>query len=411
MENTHPQEASPKHIVIVGGGFAGVAAGLKLVKNLKGHDVQITLIDKNFYHLFTPSLYEVASSEVPLKNIAIPLSVIFPKHVEILKDEVSAINTQEQKIVLKEAQKELSFDYLIIAVGSEPAYMHIPGLEENSVGLKSIQDAVMIKNKLKELGQREKDKDKKVQVVIGGGGFAGTELVAELVTYDDRLEKEFNLNRDCLDLTVIQGSDKLLKELSPRVSTLATKRVNFPNVHLAFGGHIKEVTKTTVLTDDGKSYPYDLLIWTGGVTPNRLAKNSNLPVTDHGAITVNNFLQVTGTENIFAVGDVAAFLDPKTGKPVPTVAQVAEEQGAIAGENVARLIKKLPLKPYPYRHFGYVVPLRGRFAVAELMYGIYLQGFLGWCLQQLVYLRYLLGILPFFKAFKRWNKFELELKH
>ncbi|HSA84032.1 MAG TPA: FAD-dependent oxidoreductase [Patescibacteria group bacterium] len=399
-----------KHIIIIGGGFAGVAAGLHLQKTLKGKEIQITLIDKNFYHLFTPSLYEVATSEVPLKNITIPLSVIFPKEIDTLKDEVTTINMIDNTISLKEQQKELRFDYLIIAIGSEPAYMHIPGLEEHSVGLKSIQDAVAIKNKIVGLCRREDATHKKMQLVIGGGGFAGTELAAELLTYKNKLAEQHHLDRDCMEVTVIQGSNHLLKELDPHVSKIAEKRVHFPNVHLAFGGHIKKVTKTDVLTDDGKSYPYDLLIWTGGVTPNRLAQKSNLPVTDHGAIKVNHFLQMEGTENIFAVGDVARFLDPKTQKPVPNVAQVAEEQGAIAGENIARLIRNKKLKPYPYRHFGYIVPLRGRFAVAELMFGIHFDGFLGWLLQQLVFLRYLLGILPIHKALKRWNTFEQELK-
>ncbi|MDE2588392.1 MAG: FAD-dependent oxidoreductase, partial [Patescibacteria group bacterium] len=243
----------------------------------------------------------------------------------------------------------------------------------------------------------------------GGGGFSGTEIAAELLTYKDRLAEQHKLDKDCLDITIIQGSDRLLKELDSHVSAIAQKRLTHPNVKFAFGGHIKEVTKNEVHTDNGKTYPYHLLIWTGGVEANHLAKTSGLPVNKRGQLQVNPYLQVEGYENIFAAGDIAGFIDPKTQEPVPTVAQVAEEQGEIVAENIIRATQGITFKKYKYRHFGYVVPLRGKYATAELMFNIHLDGFLGWVLQQLVYLRYLLRILPFKKAFTRWNEFEEKL--
>ncbi len=394
-------------IVIIGGGFAGVAAALQLKKRLKGK-VKITLIDRNPYHLFTPSLYEVATSEEPQKNIAIPFNLIFTKGVQIIQNEVVSIDTKTKQISLQDGLV-VGYDYLLIAGGSESAYMGIAGLQEKSIGFKTLQDALVIKEKIKNMCCEEGKCNRKVQVIIGGGGFAGTELAAELLTYKDKIAKQNNLDRECLDLTIIQGSDKLLKELSEHVSVLAQKRLNYPNVHLAFGGHIKEVTDKEVLTDDGKSYPYQILIWTGGVKPNHLATQSNLPVNDHGGILVDNFLQVQGVENVFAVGDIAGYVDPTTKEHAHTVAQVAEEQGHAAGENIARLIQNKKMEEYKYRHWGYVVPLKGYFAVAELT-GIHLDGFFGWILQQLVFLRYLLGILPFWKAFTRFNKFEMEME-
>lgn len=396
-----------KGVVVIGGGFAGVAATLQLRKKLKGK-VKLTLIDRNPYHLFTPSLYEVATSEEPQKNIAIPFDVILSKGVQILQNEVIGIDTKTKQISMQDGLV-IGYDYLLIAGGSEPAFMGITGLQEKSIGFKTLRDALLIKDKIKNMCCEEGKCNRKVQVVIGGGGFAGTELAAELLTYKDKIAKQNNLDRECLDLTIIQGGDKLLKELSEHVSVLAQKRLNYPNVHLAFGGHIKEVTDKEVLTDDGKSYPYQILIWTGGVKPNHLATQSNLPVNDHGGILVDNFLQVQGVENVFAVGDIAGYVDPVTKEHAHTVAQVAEEQGHAAGENIARLIQNKKMEEYKYRHWGYVVPLKGYFAVAELT-GFHLDGFFGWILQQLVFLRYLLGILPVWKAFTRFNKFEMEMK-
>lgn len=403
------EKTEEKHIIVVGGGFAGIAAILRLKRSLKDYPFKITLIDRNTFHLFTPSLYEVATSEEPRKNVAIPFSKIFHEGVQILHNTVSTIDPLTNTVTLSN-KETLTYNYLILTAGSQPAYMGIPGLEKYSTGFKTLQDALAIKKQIRELCCKEGKCNRKVKVVIGGGGFAGTELAAEILTYKDRIAVQNGLDKNCLDLTIIQGSNHLLNELDPRVSKIAEQRLNQPNVHFGFGGHIKEVTKDKVLTDNGKSYPYEILIWTGGVIPNSLAKLNNLPVTHRGGLVVNNFLQIQGFDNIFAAGDIAAYVDPWTQKPAPNVAQVAEEQGATAGENVAGLIKNEAIIPYHYRHWGYVVPLRGYFAVAELVYNIHLSGLAGWILQQLVLLRYLFGIMPMFRAVERFDTFELEME-
>src|SRR6185369_4650833 len=206
-----------KQIVIIGGGFAGVAAGLQLKKSLGSNDAEITLVDKNPYHLFTPSLYEVATSEVPQKNIAIPFDKIFEHGVKRVRGEVTSIDPKTNTLILTD-KTTIAFDYLVIALGSEPAYMGIPGLKENSVAFKWLRDAVTIKNQIKNMCCKEGKCDRKVQVIIGGGGFAGTELAAELLSYKDKIAVQNGLDKDCLDLTIIQGSDKLLKELNKHVS-------------------------------------------------------------------------------------------------------------------------------------------------------------------------------------------------
>jgi NADH:quinone reductase (non-electrogenic) len=403
------ESKEPRHIVVVGGGFAGVAAIHRILKHLFDIPVKITLIDRNTYHLFTPSLYEVATSEEPKKNVVIPFTKIFPKGVHFIHDEVEKIDTQNSKLILKR-KDEITYDYLILAAGSQPAFMNIPGLEKYGTGFKTLQDALMIKKQIGNLCCKEGKCNRKVPVLIGGGGFAGSELAAELLTYKDRIAIQNHLDKNCLDMTIIQGSDKLLKELSPRVSFMAEMRLSEPNVHFGFGGHIKEVTKDKVFTDNGKSYPYKILIWTGGVTPNELARKNNLPVTHRGELIINNYLQVKGFDNIFAAGDIAAFIDQSTGLPAPNVAQVAEEQGAVVGENVAAMIKNEAIIPYHFRHWGYVVPLKGYFAAAELFGFIHLSGFVGWIVQQIVLLRYLYGILPWWRAQERFDTFEMEME-
>ncbi len=395
-----------KHIVILGGGFAGVGAGIELKKLSKEH--KITLINNTSYQLFYPSLYEVATSEEPQKNVAIPLSEIFGSNFSYLNETVDSIDGKRQLVKLRDGL-EIPYDYLLISLGSQPAYYNIPGLKEHSIPLKTIHDAILIKKKIKTMYCNDSDQHKKMQVVIGGGGFTGTELAAELLQYKSNLAREHNYGTDCMNITIIQGSDRLLKELDNHVSSIAQKRLQQPQVNFAFGGHIKQVSETDVITDDGKSYPYDILLWTGGIEASHVAGKSGLPVDKRGQLLVDQTLQVQGYANIFAAGDNTVFIDPTTQKPIPTVAQVAEEQGHIAGKNIVQILNNQPLLPYHYRHFGYVIPIRGRFAVAELMKGVHFDGFAGWILQQLVFLRYLLGILPLHKALMKWNKFEMEM--
>ncbi len=408
-KSPHHLSQEEKHVVVVGGGFAGIGAIIKLRKKLYGVPHKITLIDKNTYHLFTPSLYELATSEEPKKNVAIPFSKIFSNGISMVHETVKTIDPTTNTLILND-KSTITYDYLILTAGSQPAFMGIPGLEKYGTGFKTLTDAMIIKDKIKNLCCKDGKCNRKVQVVIGGGGFAGSELAAELLTYKDRIAQQHGLDKNCLEMTIIQGSDHLLNDLDPRVSHIAEHRLDEPNVHFAFGGHIKEVTKTEVRTDNGKSFPYEILIWTGGVEPNSLAKSNNLPVTHRGGLIVNNYLQVKGFDNIFAAGDIAAYVNPETQRPAPNVAQVAEEQGATAGENVAAMITNETIKPYRFRHWGYVVPLKGYFAAAELIYKIRLTGFVGWILQQLVLLRYLFGILPWYKALSRFDTFEMDME-
>lgn len=395
-------------IVILGGGFAGISAGLYLKKTLSKTGAKLILIDTNPFHLFTPSLYEVATSEEPQKNIAIPFLEIFGNSIELITSEIIKIDPRSQNVKLKNG-KDISYDYLTIALGSEPEFYNIDGLVQYSFPLKTAADGLKIKDKIHKLCDLNAAKEKEVSIVVGGGGFSGTELAAELCGYVHELSKEHKISPKLFNICIIQGSEKLLKELDNHVSDIAEKRLSKMGAEMVFGSHIKKVTKDFVQTDKDEKFPYDILIWTGGVRANRVVADSGLPLNKGGQVLVNQYLQLNDHKNVFAVGDIAEFIDPTSGKIVPAVAQVAEDQGKIAAENIIRSIQKKPLTTYKYKHFGYIVPLKGRYAVFA-MGTLYIKGFFGWIIEQFVFLRYLLGILSFPKAFKRWNEFEKDLK-
>lgn len=355
------------NIVILGGGFAGIRAGLTLLDRIKSHDISVTLIDKNSSHIFTPSLYEVATAEESEKNVVIPYKLIFDNNLNLVQGIVEKIDTVSQKVLL-DNNRQYVYDYLICALGSESSSFDIEGVNEYGLPMKTLEDAIKIKQALKNAKK----------IIIGGGGFSGTELACELITHKGHL-----------DITLVQGSQVLLKELGGGVSVLAVKRLEKGNVHLILGEHIKKVTKDTVETESGNKFTFDVFIWTGGVKSNNLL----------GKVEIDDFLRVGRYKNIFAAGDVV----------VPGVAPKAEKMGEIAGENVIRSIKGEFLLSFSYRNMGYVVPLGGHFATFA-MGKFHISGIFAYILQQLIFLRYLLTIVPFFEAFRRFIRFEKNLK-
>jgi len=354
------------NIVILGGGFAGVRTALTLKNKIKSHNLHITLIDKNNFHVFTPSLYEVAMAEESEKNVVIPYRSIFRGSFNFVQGIVEEIDVLKQKILL-DNNRRYAYDYLICALGSKTADFGIEGIKEYSLPMKTLEDAIKIKKALKNAKK----------IIVGGAGFSGTELACELITHKGHL-----------DITLIQGSSILLKELGGRVSLLAKDRLEKGSVHLVLGERIKKVTKETIEVESGKTFPYDVFIWTGGV------KSVNLL----GKVEVDEFLKVFNYKNIFAVGDMV----------VPGVAPKAEKMGEIAAENVLRSIKGESLVSFSYHHMGYVVPLGSHFA-AFAMGKFHISGIPAYILQQFIFLRYLLTIVPFFEAMRRFIRFEKDL--
>lgn len=377
----------------MGGGFAGVFAAKALLEKTDRNDIHITLIDKNSYHLFTPSLYEVSASEEPKKNVCIPLKEILPR-ISMINDEVLRINKNEKTVQLK--TQTIEYDYLVIALGSETDYRDIPGLEEYSIPFKTLQDAVKIRELI-----REKLKAKnQVQVLVGGGGASGCEFSAELVHHLGKKVK----------VSLIQKSPQLVKELNMEAAKIAYQRLIRHGIEINFGQRIAKVHENFIETDTGDKYEFDIFVWAGGIRGNSVANDKGLIINDEGRILVNENLQVLGSENkqslrsdelIFAAGDIANVED----KQIPATVRVAREQGKIAALNIVHKLKNEPLEQYKFKNQIFIVPLVGKYAVVQFNDFI-IRGFLGWILEQIVFLRYLLTILPLTKAFKRWNRFE-----
>lgn len=401
-------------ILILGAGFGGVRCALDLEKN-PGGNLDIIVADKNDYHTFQPALYEVASAfyingdprkqKFAFKKIkqsaVVPYSEIFRgKNIKFMQAEVKDVDANEKKanFIFGESQ---SYDFLVLALGSETNFFGIPHLEEMSYPLKTAEDALNIKTKIDELFY-DKKSDEDIKIVIGGGGIAGSELAAELAGDIRKLVKKRGHLASKVSLTIIEASSNILGRAEPWVVKTVQKRIKDLGINALVSKKIIDVAKNEVLLEGGEKVPFDILIWTAGIKANGiLAKISGLQIDKTCKVAVDMSLQAHPHSNVFAVGDNTFCFDPEMQMAAPAMVQTAIDQGALAARNILNLINGKPLEKYKFKGVRFIIPLGGKFGIADLG-KIHIIGITAWILKQLTFLQYFASILPWFKAFRFW---------
>lgn len=398
-----------KNIIIVGAGFGGMTAALKLAKktNYFKNDFEIILIDQHNHQLYTPALYEIASipkenvADIALKSSILILieNIIKNKPIKFICDELIGLDKENKKIVLQK-NGELNYEFLILALGSETNYFNIPGLKEYSFPLKTFDDGVRLRDAFENL---VKTRDG-IRVIVGGAGSSGVELAAEFVNFVcDLKAKILNHQNKCdVEFTLVEGSPEILPGFKPWVINKAKQRLTDLGITIKTNKIIASVDKRELTYKDGAKETYDVLVWTGGVKGPLIFQKFNLPLSNKGSLVVNEYLEANG--NIFAIGDNSSFNDQATGKPLIWNVPVAETEGRLAAQNIIRAIAGKPKKKFvPMRKYPFILAVGKKYAIADLIF-IKFSGFWGWFLKQLVELRYLLFILPPIKALKIWLK-------
>ncbi|MBI4093250.1 MAG: NAD(P)/FAD-dependent oxidoreductase [Candidatus Kerfeldbacteria bacterium] len=402
-----------KQVVILGGGFAGLSAALQLA-NEPGfrRDYNVTLVDKNCYHLYHGLLYEVATAHFEIRpqdiqylqgGVCIRLKalgeLVTKRQIDFMQATVTGIDRQRQRVLCGH-EPDFGYDHLVIALGSEPTDYGIAGLREHSVSLRDIPDALAIRDKVRLLiAKSNQSPGTTRQIIVAGGGFTGVEFAGELLEYIRRLVRQRVIAPNAIGVTIVEASDALLKSLGADVSRAAQQRLARLGARFELGAPIARIGNQAVQLPDGRAIPFDLLVWSGGIQANRLLKSFDIPTVGRGQVAVEPTLRVKGSENLWAAGDCVMFIDPATGKPIPQVAPLASDAGRQVAKNVARSINGLPLLPWQPRHFGFVVPVGGKFAIARtrLLHG---QGLIAWILRRLIDLNYFMSIMSFRKALR-----------
>jgi len=390
-----------KKVIILGAGYAGVHAAKLLHKKYKKDlSVDIELIDKNPYHTLMTDLHEVAGNRIDESGVKVNLNKIFKeKRVNVTVDEIT--NIDFDKKVLHSDNYKYDYDYLIMGTGAEPCFFGVEGAEENSFTLWSLEDALEIKDHIKTMFERaknERDENKRQRMLsfaIAGGGFTGVEMVGELAEWRDKLCDTYAIDPSNVNISIVEGQEKLLPIISDKLSMKAQKRLENMNVNVLLNSFINKVDENFIELSDGSKVNTNTLIWTAGVQGCGFAEKVGLNIDRSKRIKSNKHLQALDHEDVYLVGDNVYFVEEGEDRPLPQIVETALQTAETAVNNVASKINNSDeLESFESNYHGFMVSIGSRYAVSNAG-GISLSGFPAMAMKHLVNLHYLWGVAGF----------------
>lgn len=395
-----------KHVVIVGGGFGGLAAAKKLVRS----GCRVTLIDKRNYHLFQPLLYQVATATLSPAHIAYPLrSVLRGSEVEILLGHVIEINKEEKWLLTQEGQR-VEFDYLILSCGSTYTYFDSPQFEKFAPGLKNIPQATEIRKNVLisfEEAERETDPEKTrafMTFVVVGGGPTGVELAGSLaeIAHHSLIKDFHNINTGLARVILVEAGPRILGTMPEDLSEEAAKQLMEIGVEIRTNSKVLDVTADGIKVGD-EFINTRTILWAAGVASVPINKKLGVALDRQGRVVVERDCSLKNYPYIFVIGDQAHHQYGSEGKPLPGLAPVAMQQGRF----VAKLIKKEirgnsgERDYFKYTDKGQMATI-GRSRAVAMYKGIHITGFLAWAAWLLIHVYYLIGFKNRLSVLFQW---------
>lgn len=386
-----------KKIVILGGGFSGVYTALHLQKHLKKQsDAEIILINKENYLVFQPMLAEVVGGSLGILDTVSPLRRLL-KGVTLYIREIDSVDFENRKVILSpqfsHKTLEIPFDHLVIALGNVTDFRQATGLHEHALPFKNLSDTLRIRNHVIEtLSEASIEPDPELRkmlltYVVGGGGFSGTEVVAEINDFVRRYQKEFpNIESKDIRVVLIHSKDRLMdRELSPSLGRYAQKILKKRGVEILFNQRLKTATPKGAILDNGEKILSKTVISTVPSSPNPIVEMMDLPKVK-GKIKTDASLLVEGSKSLWAIGDCAAIPDLNSKDSIcPPTAQFAIRQAKILGYNIAAVLQGKEKKNFRFKALGMLGALGHYSAVAEFFGKIKISGFFAWCLWRFIY--------------------------
>lgn len=385
----HASEAT--RIVVVGGGYVGMYAALRLQRKLRRGQASVTVIDPQPHMTYQPFLAEAAGGSIEPRHVVVPLRVVL-RHCHVLTARVTGVDHASRTVTVEVPDgrvEHLDYDILIMAPGSVSRTLPIPGLAECGIGFKTIGEAIFLRNHvLSRLDAAASTIDQGVRrklltFVVIGGGYAGIELLAELedmARYATRYDE--NIEPSDLRWVLVEAASRVMPEVSPKMGVYTVERLIERGIEVFLETKVTSVTGGHVVLDDGTEFDADTIVWTAGVRANPLLQRTDLPLTERGALRCTAALQVEGHPDVFAAGDCAAVPDLSRIKENPDAttspsAQHAVRQAKVLADNVLAHLDGRPLRDYVHGYAGSVASLGLYKGVAEI-YGIKLKGYLAW---------------------------------
>lgn len=387
-------------IVVLGGGFAGVAVAQRL-ERLSRRTLRwdVTLVSDSNFLLFTPMLSEVAGGTLQAQHVGAALRAACPR-TRFLLDRVNEIDLESHTVRL--ASGDVPFDHLVLAVGAEPTFRGLPGIEEHCLTLKSLRDATHLRDHvLTQLERADLAVDGAVRTqlltfAVVGGGFAGAELIAELRDLAHSTLRYFpGIDAADLRFVLIHAGERLLPELGPELAAFALEQLTASGVEVHLGARVRGATENVLLLEGGPNIPAATMVWTAGNQPGALVTSLSVEHIHNGAVVVDDELRVRATDRtwaqgIWASGDCAAVPDGAGGLHPPT-AQHALREGRHLADNLAAVIDGREPAPFRFRTIGMLAVLGHQTGVAEIR-GRRFSGVLAWALWRMIYLSKLPGL-------------------
>jgi NADH:ubiquinone reductase (H+-translocating) len=399
-------QTNQKRIIIIGAGFGGLQVAQSLAGN---EDFQVVLMDKNNYHQFQPLFYQVATAGIEPSAISFPLRLAFHNYPNIHVRVAFVTKINSEKNLIETDLGEISYDYLIMAIGADTNFFGNKNIQEKALPMKSVSEALGLRNRLLEnfekalVSDNEEDKAGLLNVVVVGGGPTGVEVSGTLAEMKRHvLPKDYpELNFELMQIYIVESGAELLGPMSKNAQIKSKEYLEQLGVNVMLGCRVSDFDGQYAYFNDGSKIRTNNLVWAAGVKANTIEGINPEIMARGGRMKVNRYNQIEGYENIFALGDVAYMTEEKFPNGHPQVAQPAIQQGKLLAKNLINLIRGNQLKEFVYTDLGSMATVGRNLAVVDLPFWRF-QGFFAWLTWMFVHLMAIVGVKNKLLIFINW---------
>jgi NADH:ubiquinone reductase (H+-translocating) len=405
ITSTHASDPRP-HVVIIGGGFAGLTAARKLARAA----VRITLIDRTNHHLFQPLLYQVATAVLNPADITVPIRWMLRDQLNatVIMAEVDTIDVAANRLTLDHGTSTVEWDYLIVASGARHSYFGHTEWEANAPGLKSIEDALELRRRFllsfeaAERASAASERDALLTFVIVGGGPTGVELAGMIPEITKKaMRGDFRrIDPGSARVILVEAGPRILPQFPDHLSARAKRDLESLGVEVRLGQQVISLDDEGVTLAGGERILAHTIFWGAGNQASPLGAKLGVPLDRAGRVIVESDLSIPGHETVFAVGDIAALLQ-RDGSPVPAVAPAANQMGAHAAQGILSDLRQVARTPFVYFNKGDLATI-GRHRAVAAIGAFTMQGLLAWLAWLFIHILYLAGFRNRVTVFVQW---------